>query len=226
MKIYRVLIFVFGLLVSMPHLSFALTQQQVDDAQEAINTTIDIAQNMMQFQSIPAESLDLVEATRYTIGSISLNDLEAVPEVAQLIISLAQDKNDLEALRNGNFEKGSVFYKAAKDIWDLAFFLLGSHGLDLTQTGLLTPIGVANAVIGYQFFMTTAILDMQLSIAKQAISAVTGAMEVKTRVMNRNPYFSNTEKAILNDFCINVSEFPDSLGIDILREQEGIDIYL
>jgi len=213
-------------LAVMPMPSLGLTQDDVDKSTEVIQKSLDALDTVLSSVSTSQTGRDLMTQTQKTILGLSVEQLEAVPGVASLIISLAGRYQDTVDLMNGDITKASVILANAQDGWNIAFALQGSFGLEPVEAGstFFTPMGAGNVVLGVQMFVVSSTLNMELGLADQAISAIDGAMAVMDRAFNG--YFSNTEKAIVNDYAdvAGAGLYGDLMRI--LRENAGIASYV
>src|ERR1017187_2048500 len=89
----------------------------------------------------------------------------------------------------------------------------------------MTAEGAANQVIGVQFFIVSQTLNLQLSVANDAIGVIAAGLSSYNYVLSLgagSSYFSSTEKAVLNDYLYNVDQSVYRPLLDMLRSDLGI----
>ena len=174
---------------------------------------------------------DTIILAKDSLSAMSAEDLAFLAEGTSYSIRAADiisHAADMKALAEGDRTKGASIFKVAKDIWDIVLDIIGKKGLHLVDGGLLTNAGTANTIIGYQFFIVTRVLELELSIANHAIGVIQTGMTLYNYALSLfgHTFFSSTEQAILNDYCINVDQGIYKSLLNIVRSQLGIDIFI
>ena len=172
-----------------------------------------------------------IDATKQALDTKTPAQLQFIADgtqFASIISDIVSLQGDVGAAAHGDVTKAGSLFKVGQDLWG-AFCIIASKSGIIAEGGFMTAEGAANQVIGVQFFIVSQTLNLQLSVANDAIGVIAAGLSSYNYVLSLgagSSYFSNTEKAMLNDYLYNVDQSVYRPLLDMLRSDLGIASYV
>jgi len=194
-----------------------LTAGVIDNYLQGLNNVNVFGNDILKY---PANiAIDL--ATEAALTQMALSDktdaeiraIAEVPEYAGIISDILSLQSDMQAAAQGQPTKAGSLLKFSQDMWDLFWIIASKSGLQssgILQSGeTLTVFGAANLIIAYEFFVVGQVLNLELSVVDYGwgiLNAGAEADQYAMDILGGLTFFSDTERAMLNDYFSHVDQ--------------------
>ena len=209
-----VLLYFFGFPAHSSRADLLADSRAAADVMDSYLQGISVVLGNSVIEKTTDSAIDLATAAGLVKDALDSDTAEVLGFIAEgtsfagIISDFLSLQGDIEAAAHGDFTKVGSLLSASKDIWDLFWIIASKSGLQssgiLPSGGLVTAFGASNYVIGYQFFIVGQILNLELSLATYGAGVINAGLALIGYLESfmLNAAFSDTEKAMLNDYCV------------------------